>query len=183
MIDARHFRLADALKDGTPVTIRAVCPDDKDRINDAFHHLEPETIYTRYFRYKNHLTEEELKWATELDFEKDVALVVTVLRDDREIVIGGSRFSVLASDPGAPRSAEIAFTVEEDYQGQGIAGRLLRHMTRIARQMGIAAFEAEVLPRNRAMLAVFERGGLPIEKRTDDGVIYVTLSLASPDGT
>ena len=121
--------------------------------------LEPDTIYTRYFRYKNQLTDDELKWATELDFENDVALVVTILEGDREIVIGGARYSVLKSDLDTPKRAEIAFTVEEDYQGQGIASRLLKHMACIAREKGVSFFEAEVLSQNKPMIVVFERGG------------------------
>jgi GNAT superfamily N-acetyltransferase len=177
MIDAKDFKISDELKNGTPVTIRAVRPDDKQKINEAFTNLEPDTVYTRYFRYKNQLTDEELKWATELDFENDVALVVTIQEGDREVVIGGARYSVLKSDLDAPKRAEIAFTVEEDYQGQGIASRLLRRMAGIARDKGVSFFEAEVLSQNKPMLVVFERGGLPMKKKYEDGVIYLTMSL------
>jgi RimJ/RimL family protein N-acetyltransferase len=181
MEDVKHFKMADRLKSGLPVTIRAVRPDDKDKINEAFHNLEPDTIYTRYFRYKTSLSDAELKWATELDFENDVALVVTVEDAGKEIVIGGSRFSILDSPPGAPRSAEIAFTVEEDYQGQGIASRLLKHMVRIAREKGVAFLEAEVLSRNAAMLTVFKRSGLPTKSVYEDGTLHLTMQLAEED--
>jgi ribosomal protein S18 acetylase RimI-like enzyme len=69
--------------------------------------------------------------------------------------------------------------VEEDYHRLGIAGRVLRHLTDIARAKGITAFEAEVLSQNRSMLAVFERSGLLMRKRLEDGVLHVTLSLRS----
>jgi GNAT superfamily N-acetyltransferase len=178
MINAENFKISDKLKNGTPVTIRAVRPDDKQKINEAFTNLEPDTIYTRYFRYKKRLSDEELKWATELDFENDVALFVTIQEGDREIVIGGARYSALRSDPDAPKRAEIAFTVEEDYQGQGIASRLLTHMAGIAREKGVSFLEAEVLSQNKAMLVVFERGGLPMKKKYEDGVIYLSMSLS-----
>ena len=57
------------LKDGTVVTIRAIRPDDKDRIVDAFKNLEAESVYTRFFRHKSTLTDGELKAVTEVDFE------------------------------------------------------------------------------------------------------------------
>jgi RimJ/RimL family protein N-acetyltransferase len=183
MMDVKNFYTADTLKNGIPVTIRAVRPDDKQLINTAFHNLDPETVYTRYFRYKNQLTDEDLKWATELDFENDVALVVTLQDGDREVVIGGARYSLLRTDPEAPRRAEIAFTVEEDYQGQGIASRLMRHMIRIARDKGVASLEAEVLSRNKAMCVVFERSGLPMKKKYEDDVIYLSMSLAEAQDT
>jgi GNAT superfamily N-acetyltransferase len=177
MMDLKNFKIYDKLKNDTPVMIRAVRPDDKQKINEAFMNLEPDTIYTRYFRYKNQLSVEELKWATELDFDNDVALVVTIQEGDREIVIGGARYSVLKSDLDTPKRAEIAFTVEEDYHGQGIASRLLKHMTCIAREKGVSFFEAEVLSQNKPMIVVFERGGLPMQKKYEDGVIYLSMSL------
>jgi RimJ/RimL family protein N-acetyltransferase len=177
----KDFTMSDKLKDGTPVVIRAVRPDDKEKINEAFKHLDPETIYTRYFRYKSNLTDEELKWATELDFNNDVALVITIQTGARETVIGGARFSVIKCDPKVPLRAEIAFTVEEDYQGQGIASRLLKQMARIAQEMGISFFDAEVLSHNKAMLIVFERSGLPTQKRFEDGVIHLSMSLIDKD--
>jgi GNAT superfamily N-acetyltransferase len=180
-LNPKEFKKSDSLKNGIPVVIRAVQPNDKEKINEAFKHLDRDTIYARYFRYKTHLTDEELEWATELDFENDVALVVTVQNETQEVVIGGARYSVIASAPEAPRRAEIAFTVEEDYQGQGIASRLLQHMVRIARETGIAFFDAEVLSYNKAMLSVFERSGLPIQRKYEDGVIHLSLSLMNND--
>jgi GNAT superfamily N-acetyltransferase len=67
--------------------------------------------------------------------------------------------------------------VEEDYQGQGIASCLLGHLIRIARAKGRSRFCADVLANNRAMLSVFERSGLPMQKRQFQDVIHVTLSL------
>jgi RimJ/RimL family protein N-acetyltransferase len=177
MADFKNFIVNDQLKNGMPVTIRAVRPDDKEKINEAFRNLEPETIYTRYFRYKSHLTDADLKWATELDFENDVAIVVTIEEDGKEIVIGGSRYSVLTADPNAAKSAEIAFTVEEDYQGQGMASLLIRHMIHIAREKGLVFLEAEVLSGNKAMLIVFKRSGLPMKTRREGNTYHITMSL------
>jgi hypothetical protein len=63
-----------------------------------------------------------------------------------------------------------------------MAGLLLRHLAAIAREKGVSRFEAEVLPENRAMLAVFSRCGLPVKKVSGGGAVHVTLSLAAePD--
>lgn len=177
MIDVSQFSVSDRLKDGTPILIRAVRPDDKEKINEAFRNLEPETIYTRYFRFKSHLTDADLKWATEVDFENDVALVVTLIDNGQEIVIGGSRLSVLNPDSEGSKNAEIAFTVEEDYQGQGIASRLLQHMIAIAREKGFSNVEAEVLSGNKAMMTVFNRSGLPTKTRHEGGTLHVSMAV------
>jgi RimJ/RimL family protein N-acetyltransferase len=179
MIDAQNFSMPETLKNGTPVTIRAVCPEDKRGIAEAFGNLDPESIYTRFFRHKNELTVDELKAATEVDFENTVALVVVVPEGEgQETIIGAGRY-VSYAPPNAERSAEVAFTVEEDYQGQGIAGMILRHLIHIAREQGVAQFEAEVLPKNRAMLAVLARSGLPMKQSFEDNVVHAILSLTA----
>jgi RimJ/RimL family protein N-acetyltransferase len=176
MSDVPDFTTAEQLKDGTPVTIRVIRPDDKGRIVAAFRALEPETIYTRYFQYKTELTDEELRRATEVDFVNNVALVVTIGRGKGETIIGGARYVAYPGEDTG-RSAEIAFTVEEDYQGQGIASSLLRHLIRIARDKGLARFVAEVLPSNGSMLGVFSRCGLPMKVERLADVVHVTLEL------
>ncbi len=175
MIDANDFEATETLKNGVAVRIRAIRPSDIAGIADAFGKLDPESVYTRFFHAKGALSDQELKAATEVDFENVVALVVTIESGGKETIIGGGRY--LAFDLPSARSAEVAFVVEEDYHGLGIAGRILKHLTCIAREKGVGQFEAEVLPQNKAMLAVFSRSGLPMKRTQTEGVIHVTLSL------
>jgi len=170
----------ESLKNGLQVRIRAVRPDDKCLIVKAFNELEPESIYTRFFQRKNSLSEEELQKATELDFENDVGLVVTIGEESAETIIGSCRYSAYNTPDGA-RCAEIAFTVEEDYHGQGMATILIKHLTAIARQKGVSQFTAEVLAQNTSMLKVFRRSGLPVQQEKDQGVVHVTMSLVGED--
>ena len=176
MIDAANYAAVETLKNGTVARFRSIRADDKGRLLEAFRNLESESIYTRFFHLKKDLSEQELRTATEVDFENVVALVVTVGEGDKETIIGVGRY-VAYDATKSERSAEVAFTVEEDYHGQGIASRLLRHLATIAREKGVHRFDAEVLPENKAMLAVFSRGGLPMTKRFEDGVMHVTMSL------
>jgi GNAT superfamily N-acetyltransferase len=176
---ARDYRAEDTLRNGLAIVIRAVRPDDHDRLANAFKALERETVYTRFFGYKQEITDAEFAQVDAMDFVRDVMLVVTTQSAAGEIVIGGSRY--IAHDAGSGRLvAEVAFTIEEDYQGLGIASRLLQHLAGIARQSGIASFEAEVLAGNKAMLAVFERSGLPMSRAREGGVVHLTLDLAQP---
>ena len=177
---ARAYHAAEKLKDGTEVTVRAIRPDDRERLGTAFARLEPGSVYTRFFSHRGQPSADELRAATEVDFESIVALVVTIKDGGGdETIIGAGRY-LLNGPPGAGSGAEVAFTVEEDYQGQGIAGLLLRHLAVIARQQGVPELTAEVLPVNRGMLAVFGRSGLPMRQSTEDGVVHVALSLAGP---
>ena len=176
--DARGYAAEEKLKDGTAVTVRAIRPDDRRRLGEAFAKLESGSVYTRFFSHRGQPSDEELRAATEVDFVNAVALVVTVPDGEGdETIIGAGRY-VLHGPPNAERAAEVAFTVEEDFQGQGMAGRILKHLALLARRQGLSQLTAEVLPVNRAMLAVFTRSGLPMKRSTGEGVEHVTLSLA-----
>jgi RimJ/RimL family protein N-acetyltransferase len=175
-VDARHYLAGEILKDGTAIAIRAIRPDDSGRLLEAFAHLDRQSIYTRFFSHKAGLTDAELKQYTDVDFDRVVALVATLGTGDGQTLIAGGRYVCDDAQPAA-RSAEIAFTTEEDYQGRGLASLLLDHLVRIARQKGVSRFEAYVLAENQAMLAVFRRSGLPMHVRHESGVAHVTLVL------
>lgn len=164
------------LRDGTPVLIRSIRRDDRERIVAAFRKLEQETIYTRFFSAKKELSETDLARIDASDFVHALALVATLGEGDEEIIIGGGAYTVL-DRPGEPLTAEVSFTVEEDYHGQGLSGLFMRLLTQIGRQRGIRRFEAEVLAGNAAMLKVFQRSGLPLSKHIEDGVVRVVMAL------
>ena len=172
--DLRQFRSSRTLRNGTGIVIRAVRPDDKERFRIAFSKLQSETVFRRFFGYKEELSKAELEQATNVDFDRVVALVATVGSAEQEAIVAGARY--IGYGPPS-KMAEVAFTVEEDYQGLGIGTALLRELIAIARTKGIAQFTAEVLAENRSMLAVFAHSGLQMrEQRTSEG-IHLTLSL------
>ncbi len=103
--------------------------------------------------------------------------MVTIGAGEDEVVIGGASYFVSGSVAATGRSAELAFTVEEDFQSRGIGSLLMRHIVAIARVKGLDQLEADVLSRNRPMLNVFRRCGLPMAVRHEGDVIHVILSL------
>ena len=175
-MDARQYIVHGSLREGSPLTIRAVRPNDRDRLIAAFANLEQDSIYTRFFTFKQELGDRDLAALDTMDFVHDVMLVATRTIDDVEVVIASARY-VAPPAANGPRVAEVAFTVEEDYRGQGLAGRLLASLIEIGRSNGIARFEADVLPSNKAMLAVFKRSGLPARRRREHDVLHLTLEL------
>ena len=174
--DIANYTVVEKLRDQRPVTIRAIRPGDKELLREAFKGLEAGSIYTRFFGPRKELTDRELIEATEVDFIRNVALVACVQESARERIIGGARYFVLEG-PDPPSAAEIAFVVEEDYQGQGLASILIKHLLRIGREQGISRFEADVLHANKKMLRVFERTGLPIVTKASSDSLHVTIFL------
>jgi GNAT superfamily N-acetyltransferase len=172
---------SETLRNGLAVTIRPLRADDRERVARAVRLLDRETVYLRLFSYRNELTESGLERIMRVDPEREIALVVTTDAGADEIIIGSGRCFVAQQVDGS-RTAEVAFVVEEDYQGLGIARRLLARFVEVARTKGISMLEADVLAENKAMLAVFARSGLPIRRRHEGGTVHVTLSLQGDQG-
>ena len=176
--DLSEFRKPGVLRDGTAMLIRTVRADDRERLVAAFNKLDPQTVYTRYFSFRKELSATELSRSEASDFDRFVALVVTLGSGADETIVAAASYVVVATS-GTSRTAEVAFTVEEDYQGQGLASKLLATISDIARSRGIGCFEADVLAGNQPMLSVFQRSGLPMTRTSKAGVVHVVLDLAA----
>jgi RimJ/RimL family protein N-acetyltransferase len=179
--DVQNYVASETLKDGTPVTIRAIRPTDGSSILDVFEAVDRESIYTRFFAYKKELTDAELRQITEVDFDHVVALVVTTPAEDGEKLIGGGRYFAEVA-PNSSQSAEVAFMTDDHYRGRGVASLILGHLVRIGREQGLVRFEADVLAQNQAMLSVFRRSGLLMKQRSVGNIIHLTLALDSDPG-
>ncbi len=174
--DKGNYTATEHLRDGRPVTIRAIRPDDKGSLIDTLGRLSPQSLYLRLFSGKRKFSDEEMNRITTVDFINIVALVAVMDKDGIDQIVGGGRY-IRISPPGAGRSAEVAFLIGDACQGQGIGSRLFKHLVAIARGSGITQFEAEVLPSNTAMLRLFARSGLPIARTVTRDSIHLTIQL------
>src|SRR5437870_9995133 len=92
--DPRHYAADEIMRDGGSIRIRAIRPDDKQRLVDHFNRLSARSVYFRFFRSKKRLTDDELAQFTEIDFIDKVALVATLGQGDDEKIIGVGRYAV-----------------------------------------------------------------------------------------
>jgi GNAT superfamily N-acetyltransferase len=169
----------EVLRDGAPIHIRAIRPDDKERLLEHFHALGPRSVYYRFHGTKKRLTAAELSYFTDLDFVHAVGLVATRWQDGIEHILGVGRYFAYGGG-AASRRAEVAFAVVDAYQGRGIGTQLVQHLARLARDAGITEFEAEVLGDNSRMLHVFARCGFAITRSFDAGVVHVAFPTEAP---
>ena len=172
--DAAGFCARAVLRDGTQVCVRAIRPDDKERLRIAFGQLSPRSVYQRFFHPVNDLTPDALRRLTEIDFRDHVGLVLAVGEDADERLIAVGRFVRVASDRNC---AEVAVTVADEHQHRGAATLLLQQLIGVARSLGVQALIALVLDDNREMLEVLENSKLPLRQTFEDGVRRVVLSL------
>ena len=169
------------LRNGTPVLLRVLGPQDRDKVVSAFDKLDPQSIYTRFFSHRKSLSEAELKRLDAIDPLESMAVGAFVGSGADETLVGAGSYVALPVTDGA-RTAEVAFLVEEDFHGQGLAGQLLAALTGIARQHGFQRLEAVVLSGNASMLRVFERSGLPLARHKQGGEMHIVMELGAAAG-
>jgi len=157
------------LSDGGTMAVRPIRPDDAERIVRFHDRQSPESIYFRFFSPRPRLSERDLERFTHVDYVDRMAFV-GLLGDD---LVGVARY-----DRHRARSdAEVAFFIDDDHHGRGMATVLLEYLAAAAREAGISGFTASVLPQNRKMLGVFTQAGFSATSRFEDGVIEVQLDI------
>jgi ribosomal protein S18 acetylase RimI-like enzyme len=174
-MDVRNYVAEEVLRDGAPVRIRTIQPADKTRLAEFHRRLSPESVYFRFFEYKRALTERDLRYLTEVDFDRRVALVATLGTDPDAPIAGVVRYDVLPVRGQEPRRAELGIIVEDAHHKRGIGTALLRHLLGIAHAKGITQIVAEVLPQNTKMLELVAGSGVPVHHRLEDGTIHLTV--------
>ncbi len=159
------------LGDGETAFIRPMGSADGEALSRFHQRQSAESIYRRYFSPKPELSDSQVQHFTNVDMVDRVALAVE-LHDE---FVGWASYERW---PGR-NDAEVAFMVDDEHHGRGIATLLLEHLAAIARANGVERFTAEVLADNRAMLSVFTRAGWPLERRFDSGVVDLDWEIVT----
>jgi acetyl coenzyme A synthetase (ADP forming)-like protein len=157
------------LSDGGTVHLRPIRADDESGLLGLFSRLSDESIYMRFFSPVTSPTHEQLAHLANVDYDARMALVAE-LGDD---IVAVARYDRLPET----EHAEVAFTVQDDQQGRGLATIMLEHLAAVARSRGITTFVAETLPDNRRMLGVFRDAGFRVVREFTDGVVHVMFPI------
>jgi len=174
LIDARNYCVDATMLDGIAIRIRAIRPDDQERLHEHFKGLSERSVYFRFMGIRRDLSPQDLKHLTELDFKTHVGLAATLTENGRERFIGVGRY-ICGADP---TRAEVAFAILDGFQGRGIGTLLLEHLSLIADANGVTEFEADVLGENRQMLEVFAHSGFESRRTLDSGIVHLRSSTS-----
>ena len=159
------------LADGGVAHLRPSGPADAEAIRAMHGRLSQKTLYMRYFKAVNEISDRQIEVFTDVDHDSRVGLVA---------MLGGQMIAAgtYHRDPtGNADAAEAAFLVEDSQQGRGLGSILLEHLAAAARERGIRRFTAEVLGQNTKMLGVFMDAGYTVHREYDSGVIDLTFDI------
>jgi RimJ/RimL family protein N-acetyltransferase len=156
------------------LVVRSIRSDDAAALQGFHERLSADTVRNRFFGVHPHLPDDEARRFTDLGPGQQ-ALVATF--DHR--IVGVGRYIRL----GSGAAAEVAFVVQDGYQGHGIGTELFTLLARIGWDDGIRRFVADTYADNRAMLDVFMRtpGAVTVmTTRRDGNVIHLTMAVTPP---
>jgi acetyltransferase len=152
------------LSDGTDLTIRPIRPEDAE-IEQAFvRGLSERTKYFRFMQTLDELTPAMLARFTQIDYDREMALIAVVEQNGVEVEIGVARY---ITNPDA-KSCEFAIVVADDWHHHGIAHRLMERLMEPARERGLEVMEGEVLANNHEMLLLARMMGFTVTEVPDD---------------
>jgi acetyltransferase len=162
------------LASGEQIRFRPLSADDEPLLAEAFNTASQETLLHRFFTPLRELSSDQVRRLLVSDPEREVCVVGEFAAETGRRIVCGARY-VRLTDPSV---AEIALTVHDDFQGQGIGGFILRHLIQLGRDARIRTFAADVLPTNLKMLRLLEKVAPERRSKLAEGVCHVEFDLA-----
>ena len=162
------------LFDGTPVTIRPIRAEDAAMEQGFVQHLSADSRYKRFMSTLKELPPGKLKYLTEIDYVRHLALVAIIEQEGRQVEIGVARY--VAGPSGD--DCEFAIAIDDAWQGSGVAGILMLSLIDAARARGMRKMEAFILASNDKMIKFARQLGFEVRRDADDpGMMHAVRSL------
>ena len=162
-----------AARDGTPIALRPVRPEDEPLLQDLFAHMTREDQRLRFFASMRELPHNLAERLTHLDYDLQMALAAL----HEGAPLGVARYS---ADPDRTR-AEFAVAVRSDWKGRGIGYLLMTHLIEVARAAGIGELFGIVLHENKRMLDMCRAFGFSLAANPSDPALTTVRKSLSEE--
>jgi len=159
-----HLNTSFQAKDGSQVTIRPIKPEDIRMEQEFVKALSPESRYMRFMNTIREVSPAQLIRLTQIDYDREMAFVATIDDAGAEKEIGVVRY---ATNPDGD-SCEFAIVVADDWQGKGLARRLMGTLIDTARGAGLRYMHGDFLAENTRMLAFVASLGFVLSPHPED---------------
>jgi acyl-CoA synthetase (NDP forming)/GNAT superfamily N-acetyltransferase len=161
------------LRDGERVLLRAATPDDVPAVEALFARVSRESLQMRFMGAVAQVSPSVLQILCTSEPRDRMALLALVGQEPGRRVVGlGNYISLSAA------RAEVAFLVDDEFQGRGISTLLLERLAGIAAASGFVGFEAEMLYENQPMINVFRDSGFEVHQAVHGGSIHVAFPVS-----
>jgi RimJ/RimL family protein N-acetyltransferase len=159
------------LRDGRRVHVREIRPDDKERLAAAVDQMSPRSRRQRFLGATAHLSDNLLRYFTEIDHRRHEALAAF---DTEGRLVGVARFVRARPDDS---TAEVAIVVLDEWQACGVGSALVELLTERARAVGVESFSASCFADNAKVIDLLERVGPAEQHSSGANLVELRMSL------
>jgi acetyltransferase len=162
------------LPGGRSFLLRPILPEDEPALHAGFARLSPEEIRARFFMPMKALPHVAAARFTQIDYDREMALIAVAAKDGREEEVGVTRY--ITNPDGT--SCEFAIVVDDEWQKYGLGRQLMMQLIEVARSRGLATMSGDILADNRPMLALAASLGFVIgDVAGEPGLKHATLAI------
>jgi acetyltransferase len=156
--------------------IRPIRPEDAPLLVELFSSLSRQSIYFRFFSPLKMLPTAMLVRFTQIDYDREIALVALLGTEPNETMLGVAR---VITDIYNRKDAEFSVMVGDTWQGKGIGAELLKRCLSISKERGIENVKGIVLPENTQMLALGKKLGFTAKKIAGESEYELNIDLTT----
>ncbi len=166
------------MKDGEPVTIRPIRPEDEPLVIEFHKTLSERSVYLRYFqslKLTQRTAHERLTRICFIDYNREMALVAERRKSDGTAeIVGIGRLSKIHGRP----HAELAAIVQDQFHGKGVGVELYRRLIQVARDQHLTEVHSTILGENREMQNLCKKLGFRLSPPDlEDNIVVAELIL------
>lgn len=169
-----HLEEQVQLKDGQRCLFRPILPEDEPQLRAFIAQVTKEDLYYRYFSEINEFTHDDLANMTQIDYDREMAIVAVRQHNGADEIIGVTR----AISDADNIDAEFSVLVRSDLKGLGMGRRLLEKMIRYTRDHGLQQLNGITMPHNTGMITLARKLNFRVNIQLDDGIVSLNLPLA-----
>ncbi len=163
--------------DGEQITVRPAKPVDERRIQEHFYNLDKDDVVARFFHEKTTFLKEEVEGVSQIDYVKDLTMVVIVGEFGFGRVVGIGEYLI---DP-ATNVAEVAFSISKEYQKKGMGKILIKKLASAAMENDISGLVAYTSPNNRGMIKLFNQLAYKVSTFFDGDMLTLSCKFDEPE--
>ena len=166
------------LRDGTPVTLRPIRPEDELLMVKFHETLSDRSVYFRWLHMlglSQRVAHERLIGVCFIDYDREMALVADYHNPQtkQDEIIGVGRL-IKAHNAN---EAEFALLIGDQFQGKGLGTELLRRMIQIGRDEKLQRFTGDILMENQDMQKICKKLGFRLQYSLEDHLMRAELEL------
>lgn len=161
------------LKNGQHCLFRPILPEDEPLLQQFIARVTKEDLYYRYFSEINEFTHDDLANMTQIDYDREMAIVAIRQHNDADEIIGVTR----AVSDADNIDAEFSVLVRSDLKGLGLGRCLLEKMISYTSQHGLQQLNGITMPGNHGMITLARKLGFTVDVQLEDGIVGLSLGL------